>query len=196
MKRFKQIIKKSWWIFLIYFLVCFFVVDSINKSITRDKEDETLFIFVATNDIDNENFYKYINSIKDPYLKKVTYRYVKNEAFELEQIYNTTLLSWCDIVILPESKIITNKLDYFINIDLNKANNYFNNQSYYVYNDKNYGIKLYDNASKNGKLTSYLEYGNEDYYIFLRANSLHMGDLNSSNYYGGINFIKKIYENN
>ena len=29
-----------------------------------------------------------------------------------------------------------------INIDLNKANNYFNNQSYYVYNDKNYGIKL------------------------------------------------------
>ncbi len=196
MKKFKHIIKRTWWIFLIYFFVCFFLIDSINRSITRDKENETLFIFVATNDIDNENFYKYINSIKDPYLKKVTYRYVKNDAIDFEQIYNTTLLSWCDIVILPESKIVTNKLDYFISIDLNDASKYFNNQAYYVYNGKNYGIKIYDNASKNGKLTSYLDYGNEDYYIFLRANSLHMGDLNNANYYGGINFIKKIYEDN
>lgn len=113
--------------------------------------------------------------------------------------YYSTTIDSLDLSILPSSlfdKNIFNISKYFsLSEELLKDKTGLTDFSYFSKDEKNYGIKIYDKATKKGYLKDYIDYSDDDYYLFINKSSYHVGELNKKNDTSNACFdiIKEIY---
>ena len=182
----KNVISKltsKWYYFLVSLIIISVSFSLLINTISTPKRNESVTLFIASNGV-GESFERKINEDLPDYLMKVFIN-AKNENDQyVGQSFATSGIQLSDAFILPNNFLDASEYSSLCyDLDTSYINEYCNyNFEYIYYDNKAYGIKMYDKNSRNGLAKKYISYStNHDYYMFFNKSSLQLGKLNDTN---------------
>lgn len=178
----KLFITNHIWLILAIFLFSFALSYWVITLENRYKKDEKFSIFVESWGINNEKLFKDIEEEIKEKISSFNYYCYAPDDINIASYYSR-FGNESDILILKESDLIESKegiKSTFLILD-EKILNICDRESFYVYEDYKYGIKIYDNNdvsyNKNNPISSDYIFDKEDesFYLLVNKKSVHFG---------------------
>jgi len=145
----------------------------------KPTEKEKVMVFAASGTIDVGTFVKECNSVKEEYIREIDVKHGYTNLDSTKTLFGM-VYSYCDFYIFPESWTERIK-PLALTFDEPTINSLIpNSTGLPLLNDgeNNYGIKIYDKVTGEGKMKSIIKYSDEidkeNYYILFRKTSLHI----------------------
>jgi len=153
---------------IIIILLCVIGVHFAYDAITAPKAFETINVFVTASRCDHIKLGK---TIQDAIGVKTTISgYALDDKYYKESLQTSGLLM-SDLLILPKSLLPENSIDKeFAPLKEAELTEYgidCENLEFYVKNNQNYALKIYDNTTKLNLMKQWAEFDGEDYYLVI-----------------------------
>lgn len=180
MSEFFASVKKWWYLYLIALLAIPSGSYYLTYLVNLPWDQETITIFIASTNVSTKGLYEALEKAKPSYLREIVIRSYVYYEDNFSTYYAYFGGSDCDIVILPESKIVPSKVASSYKkwsddlIDSSKE--------YYSYENAVYGKKIHGKGDENGYIAYKDGERDEDYYLFYGKDSLHLGSFSDSSY--------------
>lgn len=192
-RKFKDIIKSQWLIYLLV-IIASFVVSFLSLNFAATPKGEHAFsLFLASYSNNNTKLQDYMNENKPSYVDKISVNSFRNDDENLPIYLSSVGFKHSDLIIIPESRIKTEDVaTYCAKIDETIIEKYQFSNFYYV-KESPYGVKLYD---LDNQIDELITFGNgqaeaENYYMFFRKNSYHIGKMNNTEFETAFIFAQK-----
>ena len=178
MKTRKGALTRYWWVYVVDALVVILVFVTVFRTIMMPKKEERLAFFITT---ESASWKKGEELVKNPPegIKKFEYRLSsKNSSY-----HSTLLESYgyeiSDVLILPGTETNQELSSYHFAPISPRYVEMLGSLGVLRYDEKAYGIKVYD-ANTKTNLLSDLSFPLEDMYLFFNKNSVQLGDLSQA----------------
>ena len=178
MKTWKGALTRYWWVYVVDALVVILVFVTVFRTIMMPKKEERLAFFVITESASWKKGEELVNN-PPAGIKKFEYRLSsKNSSY-----YSTLLESYgyeiSDVLILPGTETNRELSSYHFAPISPRYVETLGSLGVLRYDEKAYGIKVYD-ANTKTNLLSDLSFPLEDMYLFFNKNSVQLGDLSQA----------------
>ena len=195
---FSLFIRKNLFYYIVWLVVAVVLGELIFGWMKSARREEYVSVFVCCDYCDDAAFSKRLEEDVPDYLKGVTVKSVSASDRYFGLLLRTEGLENSDIVILPASVVKGQNVDgafYPVNADYIAEN--FGVSEFCYYNDKPYGLKIYDGQTASGKAEPYIRYfgkdeKKEDVYLFFSRKSSHLGGALGEEYDGALVIAKTI----
>lgn len=180
---FKKTLKKSWFFYLLWALGAAGLSVWLLSIKTAPKANEKVQLLLSGYGYDKTALAAALDGKKPAGIKEISFRFAETDSSSYDLVYDSYGRSSADLLILPNSKINSNKCLYdFQRIKEADASSLFGEVSYYEDGGYTYGIKVYDSLTGEGwadELIAYAKDGvtGEDYYLFFNRGSVNTGIL-------------------
>ena len=182
MREFLLDLRQKWFLYLAIAVLIIGVQCASLDMATKPPIDQTVSIFLSCKSFDEELSTK-INADLPEGIKSFNV-----EAFDQDGDYYGAYFNAygrdSDLVTLTQKYADMCECDsYFVSLDEEKVRALFGEVEFFYYNDKPYGIRIFDSETKGGMATDYIEYfkegSEENVYMFFGKDSRHVGDFSS-----------------
>lgn len=170
-----------WPIYLVIIFAVGFVFSWAIDLKTAPKKEEKLDFCMCLNNLDVSGLTTRIKENNTHELKEINYQKLFPNLVQFDQLY-FALEQNVDFFVIPNG-ILDNKFTTYYRYFAPLTNEYITNNlgsgvETYTYEDKIYGIKIYDQATDKGLSSDLIQYKNatidkKDFYLFLNKNSVH-----------------------
>ena len=197
---FSSYIAKYWWYFALWMLFVILIWVIVFSFITKPKKEESIYLFFGVEKAQTDLMYEDFKNDKPEYVKNIDITVFSTRTDAFDSLFATRGLLNTDVFVLPETYCEPSAMKaLFYPVDRSVMKELFGEDVEFdkaAYEDKVYGIKLYDKETDVGKATSYFTYTYYDdagvkqavgnYYLFFSKESLHLGGLSGSEADGAI----------
>lgn len=166
--KLKTELKSRWFTLLVIALCCVVIVHFAYDSLTAPKDYETINVFITAKNCDNIAVNRTLSKALD--VKINVSSYSLEDKYYKESLQTSGLLM-ADLLILPKSLLPENSIDAeFVPLKTDELTQFgidCSKLEFYVKNDVNYAIKIYDATAKTNLLEKWAQFEGEDYYLLL-----------------------------
>lgn len=176
MKTLRNNLHKWWYLYLISLVLLPFLSWYLVHTINLPRNEETFSVFIASCDTSTSALRFAFEKKKPSYLRETTIRSYVYFENSFQQYYSISGKNGSDVVILPESKIVSETVIYYYE----KLDSLFpiaEKETYFIPKGMSspYGIRIHSKEEKENNLIAYSDdTHNEDYYIFFKKGSCHL----------------------
>lgn len=168
--KLKTELKSRWVALIVIALCCIVVVHFAYDSITAPKDYETINVFVTAKSCDNLALNRTLSEKLDAEIAVSSYSL--EDKYYKESLQTSGLLM-ADLLILPKSLLPENSIDKeFVPLKTDELASFgiaCDQLEFYVKNEVNYAIKIYDDTTKTNLLDKWAKFEGEDYYLLLNV---------------------------
>ncbi|HBB04994.1 MAG TPA: hypothetical protein DCZ41_00080 [Firmicutes bacterium] len=178
MKRLQTNFQKWWYLYLATLILLPCLSWYLAYMVNLPRNEETFSIFIGSCSTSVTNLYKAFNEKKPDYVRETKIRSYLYYEETFEQYYSISGKSASDVVILPESKIVSETVLYYYE----KLDSLFpvsEEETYFVPEEETspYGLRIHQKEEVSNALIAYSDKTHdEDYYIFFKKGSYHLKD--------------------
>lgn len=161
-------LKSRWFALIVIAICCVVVIHFAYDALTSPKDYETINIFITAKSCDNIAVNRALSESLD--VKINVSSYSLEDKYYKESLQTSGLLM-ADILILPKSLLPENSIDKeFVQLKTDELERFgidCDKLQFYVKNEDNYAIKIYDDTAKTNLLDKWTKFEGEDYYLLL-----------------------------